>query len=225
MQNETKGKTGMPEHKAREFLSKHGIPFPKYKLATSKKDALEKATDVGFPLVMKIASPDVIHKTDVGGVKLHLKSKEEVATAWDEIMEKVNKYKPNAKILGTFLEREIEEGHEIIVGGTKDPVFGPTIMFGGVGGIYVELFDDVAFRLAPIDKKEAKKMMEETKGYKILNGYRGQPKADLSVIKNLLVKVSRIMDENEWISELDLNPVRAFPDKVLVLDAKIVKAQ
>lgn len=221
---EKKEKKGFPEQKTRQLLEKYDIPFPNYVLVKSREEAVKKAEEVGFPLVMKIVSSDVVHKTDVGGVQLHITSKKEVAGKWDNIMNNINEHKPDAEITGVFLEEEIKGGHEIIIGGMRDPVFGPTIMFGGVGGIYVELFDDVSFRLAPIGEKEAEKMMRETKGYKILNGYRGQPKADISAVKDLLVKVSHIMDEREEIEELDLNPVRAFPDRTLVLDAKIIKS-
>lgn len=221
---EVRAKRGLPEQEARKLLAEYGIPFPKHKLAKTRDEAIEIASEIGYPLVMKIVSPDVLHKTDVGGVKLHITNKEKVSKVWKDIMESVKRHEPNAEITGIFLEEEVEGGHEIIIGGTRDPVFGPTIMFGGVGGIYVELFDDVSFRLAPITEKEAEKMMKETKGYKILTGYRGQPKADIDAIKKLLVKVSQAMNERTKIEELDLNPVRAFPDRVLVLDAKIIQS-
>lgn len=217
-------KEGLPEQKSRKLLAEYDVPFPKHSLVKSKEEAIEKAGDIGYPLVMKIVSSDVIHKTDVGGVKLHIGGKEEVAEAWDSIIRNVKDHKPEADITGIFLEEEIEGGHEIIIGGTRDPVFGPTIMFGGVGGIYVELFYDVAFRLAPINEKEAEHMMRETKGWKILQGYRGRPNADIDAITDLLVTISNIMDERDEIEELDLNPVRAFSDKVLVLDAKIIRS-
>lgn len=220
---EVKEKRGFPEQKSRKLLQEYGITFPPHRLAKNKEEARKKAEEVGFPLVMKIISPDVIHKTDVGGVQLHIQNKEEAVETFDEIMDNVKEHKPDAEIVGILLEKEVEEGHEIIVGGTRDPVFGPTVMFGGVGGIYVELFDDVAFRLAPINEEEAERMLKETKGYKILKGYRGQPQADLSAIKELLVKISQVMKERDEIMELDLNPVRAFPDRVLVLDAKIIR--
>ncbi|NIQ05686.1 MAG: acetyl-CoA synthetase [Candidatus Korarchaeota archaeon] len=219
-----RAKRGLPEQEARKLLAEYGISFPKHKLAKTRDEAIEIASEIGYPLVMKIVSPDVLHKTDVGGVKLHITNKKEVSKVWEDIMESVKRHEPDAEITGIFLEEEVEGGHEIIIGGTRDPVFGPTIMFGGVGGIYVELFDDVSFRLAPIAEKEAEKMMKETRGYKILTGYRGQPTADIDAIKKLLVKVSQVMNERTKIEELDLNPVRAFPDRVLVLDAKIIQS-
>jgi len=217
-------KRGHPltEAETKALLEKYGIPFPKRAIAKSKEEAVEKAKEIGFPIVMKILSPDIIHKTDVGGVILDIKNENEVATAWDNMMNNVKKKAPSARIEGVLLEEMIKGGYEVIIGGLRDPVFGPVVMFGGLGGIYVELFEDVSFRLAPIDEREAEEMMKETKGYQILAGYRGMEKGDLEGLKNLLVKVSQIMAEHSEILELDLNPVRVFPNRVVVLDAKCI---
>jgi len=215
-------KKALTELEAKELLEKYGIPFPKRALAKTKEEAVKKAGEIGYPLVMKILSPDIIHKTDVGGVLLNLRSEEEVAKAWDEMMKNVSEKAPNARIEGVLLEEMVDGGYEVIIGGLRDPVFGPVVMFGGLGGIYVELFEDVSFRLAPIDEKEAEEMLRETKGYKILSGYRGMPRGDIEKLKRLLVDVSKIMAERDDILELDLNPVRVFPDRVVVLDAKVI---
>jgi len=212
----------LTELEAKKLLERYGIPFPKRGIAKSREDAVKIAKEVGFPCVFKILSPDIIHKTDVGGVILNINSEEEAAKAWDTIMENVKKKAPNARIEGILIEEMIKGGYEIIIGGLRDPIFGPVVMFGGLGGIYTELFEDVSFRLAPIDEKEADEMIKETKGYKILIGYRGMPPANLDLIKKILVTVSKIMVDIPEILELDLNPVRAFPDRVVVLDAKII---
>jgi len=215
-------KKALTEMEAKNLLEKYGINFPKREIAKKRDEVASKAKRVGFPLVMKILSPDIIHKTDVGGVVLDIKREEEALKAWDEIMSNVKKKAPKAKIDGVLLEEMVSGGYEVIIGGLRDPVFGPVVMFGGLGGIYVELFEDVSFRLAPIDEIEAEEMLKETKGYKILTGYRGMPKGDVEGLKKLLVTVSRIMAERDDILELDLNPVRVFPDRVVVLDAKII---
>ena len=215
-------KKALTELEAKNLLEQYGIPFPKRGLATTREEAIKIAKEIGFPLVMKILSPDIIHKTDVGGVILNIKDEEEVGKAWDEMMRNVRERAPNARVEGVLLEEMINGGYEVIIGGMRDPVFGPVVMFGGLGGIYVELFEDVSFRLAPIDEVEAEEMLKETKGYKILSGYRGMPPGDIEKLKRLLVNVSRIMAEREEILELDLNPVRVFPDRVVVLDAKII---
>jgi len=215
-------KKALTEMEAKDLLEKYGVNFPRRAVAKSREEVAEKAREVGFPLVMKILSPDIIHKTDVGGVVLGIKSTEEALSAWDQIMKNVKEKAPDAHIEGVLLEEMVEGGYEVIIGGLRDPVFGPVVMFGGLGGIYVELFEDVSFRLAPIDEIEAEDMLKETKGYKILSGYRGMEKGDVEGLKKLLVNVSRIMAERNDILELDLNPVRVFPNRVVVLDAKII---
>lgn len=212
----------LTELEAKAFLEKHGIPFPRRAIARTKEEAIEAAKKVGFPCVFKILSPDIIHKTDVGGVILNIRNEEEAARAWDTIMANVRRHKPDARIEGVLVEEMVQGGYETIIGGMRDPVFGPVVMFGGLGGIYVELFQDVSFRLAPIDEREAEEMMRETKGWKILTGYRGMPRGDIEGLKRMLVTVSKIMVEYPEIAELDLNPIRVFPDRCVVLDAKII---
>jgi len=216
-------KKALTELEAKDFLEKYGIPFPKRAIARNPEEAVEKARQIGYPVVFKILSPDIIHKTDVGGVKLNISNDDEAKSAFNEIMNNVKSKAPSAKIEGILIEEMVRGGHEIIIGGLRDPVFGPVIMFGGLGGIYVELFKDVTFRLAPIDINEADAMIKETKGYKILKGFRGAEPANLDLLKDLLVKTSKIIAEHPDILELDLNPVRIFKDRAVVLDAKIIK--
>jgi len=219
-------KKPLTELEAKEFLEKYGIPFPRRAVAKTEDEAVQKAHEIGYPVVFKILSPDIIHKTDVGGVKIGIKNDDEAREAFREIMENVKQKMPNARIEGILVEEMVQGGHEVIIGGLQDPTFGPVIMFGGLGGIYVELFKDVTFRLAPIDYDEAEEMIKETKGYKVLMGFRGKEQANIEILKDLIVKTSKIIAENQNILELDLNPVRIFKDKAVVLDAKIlVKAE
>jgi len=213
----------MTELEAKEFLEKYGIPFPKRAIAKSPEEAVEKSREIGYPVVFKILSPDIIHKTDVGGVMLNIRDDVSAREAFNKIMENVKSKAPNARIDGILIEEMVHGGHEVIIGGLQDPTFGPVIMFGGLGGIYVELFKDVTFRLAPIDYDEAEDMIRETKGYKILTGFRGTEPANIEILKDLLVKTSKIIAENADILELDLNPVRIFKDRAVVLDAKIIR--
>ena len=212
----------LTEVETKNLLRKYGVEFPKKDVAKTKDEAVEKARKIGYPVVMKIVSPDIIHKTDVGGVIIGIENDEEAANAFETIMKNVKEKKPDARIDGVLIEEMIEGGYEVIIGGLRDNVFGPVVMFGGVGGIYVELFQDVSFRLAPVTKEEALDMIKETKGYAILKGYRGMQPADLDKLADLIVKISKIMVDRDDILELDLNPVRAFSDRVVVLDAKCI---
>jgi len=216
-----KGKP-LTELEAKELLEKYGIPFPQRAIAKTENEAIQKAREIGYPVVLKIVSPDIIHKTDVGGVKIGIRNDEDARKAFREIIESVKQKKPNAHIEGILVEEMIQGGYEVIIGGLQDPTFGPVIMFGGLGGIYVELFKDVTFRLAPIDYDEAEEMIKETKGYEILRGFRGKEPANIEILKDLLVKTSKILAENQNILELDLNPVRVFRNRAVVLDAKIL---
>ncbi|MGQ4891388.1 MAG: acetate--CoA ligase family protein [Candidatus Njordarchaeia archaeon] len=218
-------KRPLTEIETKNLIQKYGLPLPKKDVAKTADEAAEKAKAIGYPVVMKIISPDIIHKTDVGGVILNISDDESAREAFNTIIENVKSRKPDAKIEGVLVEEMVKSGHEVIIGGLRDNVFGPVVMFGGVGGIYVELFQDVSFRLAPLDKATALEMIKETKGYKILQGYRGIPPSDIDGLADLLVKVSEIMDEHPEILELDLNPVRVFSNRVVILDAKgIVRA-
>ncbi len=213
-------KKPLNEVETKKLLKEYGIPFPKNAVAKTVEEAVKYSNEIGYPVVMKIVSPDIIHKTDVGGVVVGISNAEEARNAFETIMKNVKEKAPNAKIEGVLIEEMIQGGHEVIIGGLRDNTFGPLVMFGGVGGIFVELFEDVSFRLAPVNHAEALEMIKETRGYKILQGYRGMPPGDLDGLADLIVKISMIMDKHSEILELDLNPVRVFSDRVVVLDAK-----
>jgi acyl-CoA synthetase (NDP forming) len=171
--------------------------------------------------VVKVVSPDIVHKTDVGGVRLGLKTPEEVSRAFHEVTAAARQHMPQARILGVSVQRQAAPGVEVIVGMSKDPQFGPVIMFG-LGGILVELFRDVSFRIVPLEPRDARQMIREIKGLPLLMGYRGQPPADLDALERLILRVSELVEAYPEIAELDLNPVFARPDGAEAVDARIV---
>lgn len=201
-----------------EVLKEYRIPVADYAVVKSKSDAVEAAKQLGYPVVLKAISKKVSHKTDVGAIFLSLYSEKAVQDAFDEISKNVKKAK--AKLDSVLVQKMIVGGQEIMIGGKKDPQFGQTIAFG-LGGIFVELLEDVAFRVVPITKKDAEKMMKEIKGYKILSGFRGK-KYDTGAIIDALMKISKMLDENQNIAELDLNPIIALPKGTIAVDARIV---
>jgi acyl-CoA synthetase (NDP forming) len=163
----------------------------------------------------------VIHKSDSGGVKLSLNNAAEVKKAYDEILKKVRKQYPEAAVHGVSVQKMARPGTEVIVGTSKDPQFGPVIMFG-LGGIFVELLKDVSFRVIPVERKDAQEMIEEIKGYPLLQGYRGKEPASLPALVEIILKISKWVEGNPWLKELELNPIFAYRDKAVAVDARIV---
>jgi acyl-CoA synthetase (NDP forming) len=182
---------------------------------------VEFSDEIGFPVVLKIFSPDITHKTDAGGVKVGLKNAAEVRKAYKEIMSSVKEKFPKATIEGVSVQAMARPGIEIIIGMFKDPQFGPVIMFG-LGGIFVEVLKDVAFRLIPIEKRDAGQMVKEIKGYALLNGYRGQEPAHIPSLVDILLKLSAFVDKTPENKEIDINPVFAYKDSALAVDARII---
>jgi len=211
----------LTEIESKELLKAARIPVVETRLATSKKEAVEMATKLGFPVVIKIVSPDVVHKSDAGGVKLSIQNATQAGRAYTEILANIKKHYPRAKIVGVSVQKMAKQGIEVIIGMTKDAQFGPVIMFG-LGGILVEVLKDVSFRIVPMTKRDASEMITEIKGYPILKGYRGQDPADIPYLEDLIVKVSEFVDKNPEIKELDLNPVFAYKDGALAVDARII---
>jgi len=214
----------MPEiltlEKSLNLLEKFGIPIPKGKLAKDEEEAARISKLIGYPVVLKIVSPDIIHKTDVGGIALDIKNEEELRNSFREMLKNVRKKVPNAKINGILVQRSVKEGQQVIIGGKKDPQFGQTILFG-LGGIFVEVFDDVSLRTVPIMGEDAKEMVQEVKAFKILNGYRGK-KYDINSLVEILLKTSKLLSVNKKISELDINPVIVFEKGAFAVDARII---
>jgi acyl-CoA synthetase (NDP forming) len=207
----------LTEHEAKKLLAKHGVPVTKEQLAFSADEALAIALHIGAPVAMKISSPDISHKSDVGGVALNVK-REFVRTTYDEIVSRVKKAAPDANIEGVLVQQMAPPGHEVIVGLKKDPQFGHALMFG-LGGIFVEVYRDVSFRVVPIEKRDALMMISETKGYSILKGIRGRKPADIDAIADVLMAVSK-MAEKENIIELDINPLIVSEKGALAVDAR-----
>jgi len=197
------------------------IPVTKFKLAKNKADAVNFADEIGYPVVLKIVSPDVIHKSDVGGVIINVKDAEDVQKTYEQIMDSVKRHKPNAKIVGVLVQEMAPQSTEVIVGATKDPQFGPTLMFG-LGGIFVEILKDVTFRIAPVTEDEAREMISAVKAYPLLKGYRNTPPADIEAIVEILLNTSRLVMEHQEIKELDLNPIIVYEKGAKTIDARII---
>jgi acetyl-CoA synthetase (ADP-forming) len=215
------GRKYLLEPEAKALCQEYGIPVTKFKVATSVEEAVKFAEGLGYPVVLKIVSPEVIHKFDVGGVVLNLKNASEVKDAYDRIIKSVKKHKPEAKIVGVLVQEMAPASTEVIVGATKDPQFGPALMFG-LGGIFVEVLKDVTFRIAPITEDDAKEMITEVKAYPILKGFRGQPPADIDAIANILLSTSKLVMEHPEIKELDLNPIIVYEKGAKTVDARVI---
>jgi acyl-CoA synthetase (NDP forming) len=211
----------LTEVESKALLKKAGIPVVETKLARSKKEAISISNEMGFPVVLKISSTDVVHKSDSGGVKLGLVNTTQVGKAYNEILSSVKKAYPKARIEGVSVQPMAPPGVEVIVGMSKDAQFGPVIMFG-LGGILVEVLKDVSFRIVPVTIRDAREMIREIKGYPVLEGYRGQKPANIPALEKLIVKVSQFVEKNPQIRELDLNPIFAYPDKAVAVDARII---
>ena len=220
-QANNEGRSILTEFESKRILKQVGISVVETKLAKTQKEASLLSQKMGFPVVLKIASPDVIHKSDSGGVKLSITSVAEVKKAYDEILKKVGKQYPRAVIHGVSVQKMVRPGTEVIVGVSKDPQFGTVIMFG-LGGIFVELFKDVSFRVIPVERRDVQEMIKEIKGYPLLEGYRGKEPANIPALVEIILKLSRWIEENPKIKELELNPLFAYRDKALAVDARIV---
>ncbi|MCX9015209.1 MAG: acetate--CoA ligase family protein [Candidatus Methanoperedens sp.] len=209
--------TVLTENDTKKLLAGYGIPVTKGSIAATADEALAIALNIGFPVAMKISSPDIPHKSDVGGVVLNV-GKEDVRTKYNELVSRITKTVPQARIEGVLVQQMAQPGHEVIIGLKKDAQFGHALMFG-LGGIFVEVYKDVSFRIAPIDRNEAVGMISEIKGYPILKGIRGKKAADINAIADVLVSVSE-MAGKENIIELDINPLVAFENGVIAVDAR-----
>ena len=215
------GRYVLMEPEAKRLCIEYGIPVPRFELARSVEEAVEHAERIGYPVVLKVVSPQVVHKTDVGGVFLNVSNREEVREAYRKVVENTLSRIPSAEIVGVLVEEQAEEGAEVIVGAFRDSQFGPTVMFG-LGGVFVEVLDDVSFRVAPVSEADAEEMIREIRGYRILRGYRGRPPADLEAVKEIILKVSRMATELREIREVDLNPIYVYEEGAVAVDVKII---
>jgi len=215
------GRTYLTELESKQILKEAGIDTTEIMLATTKEEAVSRSKELGFPVALKIVSPDVLHKTDVGGVKLSLKNEKDVGKAFDEIISSIKKHEPTANIQGVSVQHMARPGTEVIIGMSKDPQFGPVLMFG-LGGILVEVLKDVSFRIVPLTRRDAGEMIREIKGYPVLEGYRGQEPANIAVLEDMLLKVSDFVENRPEIKELDINPIFAYRDSALAVDARVI---
>ncbi|MBN1223269.1 MAG: acetate--CoA ligase family protein [Candidatus Aminicenantes bacterium] len=217
------GRAFLMEHEAYKVLKAYGFPVIKHKVAVSESEACNTAHTIGYPVALKIVSPDIIHKFDFGGVIVGLHNKEEVCKAYRQICRNIKRTKPKAEILGVLVEKMAPPGKEVILGMHKDIQFGPILMFG-LGGIYVEALEDVTFRLAPIRELTASIMNRKTKTHKILEGFRGEPPYDTEAIADCLKRLSQLVTELDTIKELDINPMIVYPKGkgCRIVDARII---
>ncbi|MBI3952933.1 MAG: acetate--CoA ligase family protein [Chloroflexi bacterium] len=214
-------RTLLSEIEAKELLKEAQITSTAPVLVKSPDEAVKLARQAGFPVVMKIDSPDITHKSDVGGVKLNLHDEAAVRGAWGAIMDAVKKAAPQARINGLTVQKQARPGVEVIIGMTKDPQFGPVLMFG-LGGVLVEILKDVAFRIVPLTQRDAAQMVREIKGFPLLQGYRGSEPADVACLEGLLLRLSDFVDKHPEIREIDLNPIFAYKDGAVAVDARVI---
>jgi len=216
------GKGGkIPDQVVFQILESYNIPLAPYGFASTPSEAVEVAERIGYPVVVKVVSPDISHKSDVGGVKLNLSSSREIYEAVLEISRSVESRVPGARIEGFLVQKMMPKGVEVIIGALNDRTFGGVVMFG-LGGVFTEVFRDVSFRIAPIGVEEALEMISELHASRIFDGYRNIPPVDKNALADILVKASRLIVENPWIDSMDLNPVIAYTDKAVVVDARII---
>jgi len=215
------GRSVLTEFESKRILKQIGIPVVETRLATNLKEVVSISQRFGFPVVLKIASPDVVHKTDSGGVKLDLKTISEVKQAQNDILSSVKRKYPRALIHGISVQKMAPPGTEVIIGTCTDPQFGPVIMFG-LGGIFVEVLKDVSFRVIPVNRKDAEEMIQEINGFPLLRGYRGKEPANIPSLIGMVLKISKFVNENPGIREMELNPIFAYKDKALAVDARII---
>ena len=214
-------RTVLTEIEAKQILMESGINCTDTQLAETKEAAVELSEKFGCPVVLKVSSVDISHKSDAGGVKVDLKNKTEVENACDAILESCLAAFPTANIEGVSVQPMGKPGTEVIMGMIRDPSFGPVIMFG-LGGVFVEVLKDVSFRVVPIEESDAEDMINEIKGKKLLEGYRGQEPADVAYLQQMLVKLSDLVNETPEIEEIDMNPVFCYKDGAVVVDARII---
>jgi acyl-CoA synthetase (NDP forming) len=216
-----RSRTLLTEIESKDLLREAGIPTIETALASSGEEAISHSKKLGFPVVLKIVAPEISHKSDIGGVKLGLKTTKQVERAYDEILSTVRQRHPKAIIEGVSLQRMARPGLEVIIGMTKDAQFGPVLMFG-LGGVLVEVLKDVSFRIVPLEKRDAREMIQEIKGYPLLTGYRGGEPVSISNLEDLLLKVSGFVERHPEVKEIDLNPIFAYADGAVAVDARVL---
>jgi acyl-CoA synthetase (NDP forming) len=211
----------LTEIESKELLRQAGINTIDTRLAISGSEAVSISQHLGFPVVLKIASPDIVHKNDAGGVRLGLETPEQVEKAYDEILTEVAQKHPQARVQGVSVQRLAPPGIEVIIGMSKDAQFGPVLLFG-LGGVWVEILEDTSLRIIPVTQKDAAEMIKEIKGYQLLTGYQGQEPVDVSKLEDFLLAISDFVEENPVIKELDINPIFAYSHGAVAVDARVI---
>jgi acetyl-CoA synthetase (ADP-forming) len=217
----TAGRKLLPEHEAYEICKAFNIPYPPTQIAKDWKEVEKASEKFGFPLVLKIVSPQIVHKSDVGGVIVGITTPADLKRAYGQLLANVKEKAGDVPIDGVLVQKAMRKGVEVVIGGLKDEVFGPMIMFGS-GGTLIEIFRDVAFRMAPLDQEEALLQIKDTKAYEMLKGVRGALPSDLQALTKLIVNASNLIYKVPELAELDFNPVLAYPDGCVVVDARMV---
>ena len=207
--------------KALDIIKSLGITTPPYLLTKTPEEAVEAAELLGFPVVLKVSSPEILHKSDVGGVAVNVKNREDTKRHYHAIMSNISRNMPDANLNGILVEKQFPRATEVIVGGIRDEQFGPTVMFG-LGGIFVEIFADVSFRIAPVTEAEALKMIQDVKGYRILSGYRGGKVMDVQQLIKSIVAISELISHIDRIKEIELNPLFVYEKGAVAVDARII---
>ena len=214
-------KAALPDESPGDGKTIFGIDVPEYALVSTVEEAVEVSKKIGFPLVLKIASKDILHKSDIGGVVVNLENAEEVENGYNEVFDNLKMRVPDARIGGVLIQKQLPETTQLIVGGVCDEQFGPTVMFG-LGGVFVELFKDVSFRIAPVTETEAMEMVKEIKAYPVLSGYRGSKKLDVEQVAKTIVNISDLITNISIIKEVELNPLFAYEKSVIAVDARVI---
>ncbi len=213
-------KVALPDE-ALAMVKLFGIDVPDYALVKTAEEAVEVSKEIGFPLVLKIASQDVLHKSDMGGVVINLRNVEEVERNYNKVLGNLKRIAPDALIGGVLIQKQMPEATHLIVGGLYDEQFGPAVMFG-LGGVFVELFKDVSFRIAPITETEALEMVKEIKAYPVLSGYRGMKELAISQLIKTIVTISELISDVDEIKEVELNPLFVYEKDTIAVDARII---
>jgi len=209
------------EPEALALFSEYGLPVPVHEVATTQQQALKAARSIGYPVVLKVVSQVIVHKSEIGGVRTQLDSERAVKNAWGEITRSVDSIGERSSLEGVLVCAQAPPGLECVLGIVKDPQFGHAIMFG-LGGIFVELIKDVAFRVLPITPQDASELVRETKSYQLLRGIRGQKPKDTAAVVDCLMKTAALVEDNPAIKEIDINPIVVFEKGAMILDARVM---
>ncbi len=212
-------------NEAMDLLAAYGFNLPVSGLARTADDAVVLAAEIGYPIVLKIVSPEILHKSDVGGVRVGLRAPDEVRNAFTQIIESARRSAPDATIQGVAVQGMVRRGREVILGASYDGQFGHLLMFG-LGGIYVEVLRDVSFRVAPLTPADAREMIQEIRSYALLRGVRGEPPADIDAIVDALLRLSQLVTDFPEITELDVNPLVVYPagEGSVAVDSRVALA-